>query len=297
VKNKAFFFFDYDGQRDNEPITVIPGAAAPPDALSQQAFQSLQKYFVAYPGSLNNDVYLGKVDLFLTAAQRLSVRFNANRFTGVNYENSGSTSAVGHTGNSSVTTDNISATHTFVLSGRSVLDSRLTYTRDNEPGQTNSAYPEAVIRQLGSTVINIGRNNFSPRYTNARTIQWADSLSYVRGRHTMKAGLDINFQHIENFFPGNFSGSYTFNSLADFASNRPFSFIQAFFRRGNRRPAFHPECQRVRLLRPGFLARLREAHVELWPPLRSVRPGQPRGQKSRRRSGSGQSGYQPDSDR
>src|SRR5215469_6246393 len=97
VKNKAFFFFDYDGQRNNEPITVIPGAAAPSDALSQQAFQSLQKFFAAYPRSLNNDVYLGKVDLTLTNAQRLSVRYNANRFTGVNYENSGSTSAVGHT--------------------------------------------------------------------------------------------------------------------------------------------------------------------------------------------------------
>jgi hypothetical protein len=76
VKNRAFFFFNYDGQRNNEPITVIPGAAAPADALSQQAFQSLQKYFAAYPRSLNNDVYLGKVDLFLTSAQRLSVRYN-----------------------------------------------------------------------------------------------------------------------------------------------------------------------------------------------------------------------------
>src|SRR4051794_32376080 len=228
VKNKAFFFFDYDGQRNNEPITVIPGAAAPSDALSQQAFQSLQKYFAAYPRSLNNDVYLGKVDLFLTSAQRLSIRYNGNRFTGVNYENSGSTSAAGHTGNSSVTSDNVSGTHTFVLSGAAVLDSRLTYTRDNEPGEANSSDPEAVIRQGGASVITIGRNNFSPRYTNARTIQWADSLSYVRGRHTYKLGLDFNFQHIDNYFPGNFSGSYTFNSYADFAANRPFSFTQAF---------------------------------------------------------------------
>jgi outer membrane receptor protein involved in Fe transport len=228
VKNKAFFFFAYDGQRNNEPITVIPGAAAPSDALSQQAFQSLQKYFSAYPRSLNNNVYLGKADLFLTPAQRLSIRYNANRFTGVNYENSGATSAAGHTGNSSVTTDNISGTHTFVLSGAAVLESRFTYSRDNEPGAANSTDPEAVIRQGGATVISIGRNNFSPRYTNARTIQWADSLSYVHGRHTFKAGLDMNFQHIDNFFPGNFSGSYTFNSYADFASNRPFSFTQAF---------------------------------------------------------------------
>ena len=50
----------------------------------------------------------------------------------------------------------------------------------------------------------------------------------MRGRHTFKAGLDFNFQHIDNFFPGNFSGSYTFNSYADFAANRPFSFTQAF---------------------------------------------------------------------
>src|SRR5262249_16773521 len=152
----------------------------------------------------------------------------ANRFSGVNYENSGSTSAVGHTGNSDVTTDNVSATHTFVLSGSAVLESRITYTRDNQPGPANSNHPEAGIRQGGATVITIGRNTFSPRYTNARTIQWADSLAYVHGRHTIKVGLDMNFQHIDNFFPGNFSGSYTFNSLADFASNKPFSFTQAF---------------------------------------------------------------------
>ncbi|MCU1238497.1 MAG: hypothetical protein JWP63_6464, partial [Candidatus Solibacter sp.] len=240
IKNKVFFFFDYDGQRNNEPVTVIPGAPAPADALSQAAFQSLQKYFAAYPRSLNNDVYLGKVDVVLTSAQRLSVRFNANRFTGVNYENSGSTSAIGHTGNSSVTTDNVSGTHTWVLSGQAVLESRLTYSRDNEPGEANSNDPEAVIRQGGTTVISIGRNNFSPRYTNARTVQWADSLSYVHGSHTFKAGLDMNWQHIDNFFPGNFSGSYTFNSLADFASNRPFSFTQAFAGAGTPGPLSTP---------------------------------------------------------
>uniref|UniRef100_Q01ZI5 TonB-dependent transporter Oar-like beta-barrel domain-containing protein n=1 Tax=Solibacter usitatus (strain Ellin6076) TaxID=234267 RepID=Q01ZI5_SOLUE len=240
VKNKAFFFFDYDGQRNNEPITVIPGAAAPADDLSQQAFQSLQKYFAAYPRSLNNNVYLAKVDLVLSSAQRLSVRYNANRFTGVNYENSGSTSAAGHTGNSSVTTDSVSANHTLVLSSASVLDSRVTYSRDNEPGAANSTDPEAVIRQGGATVINIGRNNFSPRYTNARTIQWAESLSVLRGRHTFKAGLDMNFQHIDNFFPGNFSGSYTFNSYADFASNKPFSFTQAFAGAGTDGPLSTP---------------------------------------------------------
>ena len=50
----------------------------------------------------------------------------------------------------------------------------------------------------------------------------------------------MNFQHIDNFFPGNFSGSYTFNSYADFASNRPFSFTQAFAGSGTDGPLSTP---------------------------------------------------------
>src|SRR4029077_17191835 len=61
AKNKAFFFFDYDGQRNNSPNTVIPGIAAPSDALSQQAFASLQPYIVSYAQGLKNNVYLAKV--------------------------------------------------------------------------------------------------------------------------------------------------------------------------------------------------------------------------------------------
>ncbi len=104
----------------------------------------------------------------------------------------------------------------------------MAWTRDNEPGEANTTAPEAVIRQGGTTVLSIGRNSFSPRYTNAKTVQWAESLSWVKGRHSLKFGTDNNFQKIDNYFPGNFSGSYTFNSYADFAGNRPFSFTQAF---------------------------------------------------------------------
>jgi outer membrane receptor protein involved in Fe transport len=228
-KNKVFFFFDYDGQRNTTPnpvfITVFP---VPSDTLGQTALQSLQKYLTPYQNSLNNDVYLGKVDWEIAPSQRLSVRYNANRFVGMNFENTGSTSAQEHTGNSSVTTDSIALNHTLVIGSRAVLESRFNFTRDNEPGGANSTAPEAFINERGSRVISIGRNDFSPRYTNARTYQWAENLSYTVGRHSIKAGLDFSFQKIGNFFPGNFSGSYTFNSYDDFANGTPFSFTQAF---------------------------------------------------------------------
>ena len=80
----------------------------PSDAASQQAAAQLAPYLKPYVSGLNNDVYLAKVDWNVTANQRVSVRYNANRFTGRNFENSGQASAEEHTGNSSVNTDNIS---------------------------------------------------------------------------------------------------------------------------------------------------------------------------------------------
>ncbi|HLH00785.1 MAG TPA: carboxypeptidase regulatory-like domain-containing protein [Bryobacteraceae bacterium] len=228
VKNKLFFFFDYDGQRNTTPNPVFFQVPVPSDPLSQQAAQSLQKYLTPYSNALNNDVYLGKVDWNLTNNQRLSVRYNANRFVGQNFENTGPSSAAEHTGNSNVTTDNVAASHTITIGALSVLESRFVFTRDNEPGFANSAAPEAIIRQNGTTELSIGRNDFSPRYTNAKTYQWAEAFSRELGRHSLKFGLDMDFQQIGNFFPGNFSGSYVFNSLADFAADKPFSYTQAF---------------------------------------------------------------------
>ncbi len=136
VKDKLFFFFDYDGQRNTTPNPVFFAVPAPSDALSQQAAQSLQKYLTPYSNALNNDVYLGKVDWNISDSQRLSVRYNANRFKGQNFENSGSSSAAEHTGNSNVTTDNVSASHTLSIGALSILESRFTYFVT-----TNRAWP------------------------------------------------------------------------------------------------------------------------------------------------------------
>src|SRR3989454_5846205 len=44
----------------------------------------------------------------------------------------------------------------------------------------------------------------------------------------MKVGTDLNFDRIFNFFPGLFTGQFTFNSYALFASNTPASYTQNF---------------------------------------------------------------------
>ena len=173
-------------------------------------------------------MYLGKVDWNISNNQRISFRYNANRFVGQNYENGGATSAQTHTGNSNVTTDNAGFIYTAALSPNSVLEARFFYLRDDEPGFANSSDPETVISQNGQTVLSFGRNNFSPRFTNVKNYQPTVTFAITKGSHSVKVGSDVIVQKIANYFPGNFSGSYTFPSYSAYAAHTPSQFTQAF---------------------------------------------------------------------
>ena len=121
-------------------------------------------------------------------------------------------------------------------------------------------------------MLTIGRNNFSPRETTIKRWQIADTVTMVRGAHKLKSGFDFQFDDILNYFPGFFSGSYTFRSLASFAGGRPNGaneFYQQNFagaghhRRGD--PSQHPG---VLALRAGRVAAGARRHREPRPALR-----------------------------
>src|SRR6266849_4797691 len=222
LKDRLFFFFDYDGQRNITQNLILPvsGCIAPPaDANIAKACTYLLARDASWTSGFNQDVYLGKADWHLSSTELISVRINSQRFSGANLENSGSSNSVEHTGASNVTSDTISGQLTSTLSPRFVNEFRAAYVRDNEPGQANSANPEASVFNGPQLQLTVGRNFFSPRFTNIKRGQFADVLTWIRGRHTFKFGGDILTDRIANFFPGNFSGAYTFSSLEGFGCN------------------------------------------------------------------------------
>jgi hypothetical protein len=226
-QNKLFFFFDYDGQRNTfgEALAlVLPSGVNPAtfDTYQTAAYNYLQARATSYPATFNQNVYLAKVDYNFSSRNQFSFRYNAQRFQGNNLENSGSVtsgstiSTLEHTGASNVNTDTAALQWTTTISNNLINVARFSYQRDNEPGFSNSDLPEAFVQQSGQTLLDVGRNDFSPRETTIHRQEYADTLSWVRGRHTLKFGADFVRDHILNFFPGNFSGSYTFTSLEDF---------------------------------------------------------------------------------
>ncbi|MBL8223170.1 MAG: hypothetical protein JNL62_28285, partial [Bryobacterales bacterium] len=74
-KDKLFYFFNYDGQRNSEPVVVVP----PPgiqnvlptlSTAAQQAYQQLSsRYYQNYSRGLDNDVFLAKMDWNVSSNQ------------------------------------------------------------------------------------------------------------------------------------------------------------------------------------------------------------------------------------
>jgi outer membrane receptor protein involved in Fe transport len=247
--NRDFFFFNYDGQRNTQPNVVFLNLPTntPGDAATQAGIARLQPLAESWNRTLDQDVFLFKTDHELNDTNRLSFRYNQQNFTGEGFENGGAQNSIEHTGASLVKTNTFNASWTSIIGTTFFNELKFQLARDKEPGLANSANPEAVVQEAGTTVLTIGRNNFSPRETTIKRWQLADTMTWLRGQHKFKSGFDFQFDDILNNFPGFFSGSYTFRSLASFAGGRPSGtnefYQQNFQGPGTTGPETHPNIR------------------------------------------------------
>lgn len=256
-KNKAFFYFVYDGQRSTAPNSVFlnlpAGFALSPDptvaAFQQQALDYLRPRATSWVRTFDQDTYFAKGDWQLHPAHQLSARWNGQRFTGKNLEASGPQNSFEHTGPSLADNDTLALSLTSTLSSSLANVARFSYVRSDEPSRANSPNPEAAVFEGGQLVLTVGRITISPRENSIRRGQWSDTLSYSRGRHLWRAGVDVLVDRITFFTAVSFSGSYRFNSLESFGRNlagmpAPQSgerYIQAFSGEGTSGTTVHPD--------------------------------------------------------
>jgi outer membrane receptor protein involved in Fe transport len=252
ARDRAFFFVSVDAQRNTIPNDInldqnLAGLAIPTDADTQAGLARLRTQANSYERGQDQDVALVKLDWQASDAHRLSARYNRQEFTGVNFENGGPTINEEHTGDSLVNTDTFNLSLGSVFSASLFNEVRAQYAKDQEPGEANSALPEGTVRQGGRTILVVGRNFFSPRETTIERQQIADTLTWASGQHTFKGGVDYLKDDILNFFPGNFSGSYTFNSIAAYHRGIPDSYVQAFAGPGTTGPTTEPNSKEYAL--------------------------------------------------
>jgi outer membrane receptor protein involved in Fe transport len=244
VRDRHFFFANYDAQRNELPNPVVLGGTRAivirtPD--DQTGYNELLARSGDYVRGQNQDVYLIKTDHELWQNAHLAMRYNRQEFVGVNYESGNLQHAVEHTGDSLVNTDTLSGVLSASLGAALFNEVRGQWAKDREPGKANFDGPEVEVFHDGNLVVRVGQNTFSPRETTIKRWQLADTATYLVSTHTLKGGFDVSHDDILNYFPGNFAGTYRFNSLAEFAQRKPSRFLQAFAGAGTSGATTHPD--------------------------------------------------------
>jgi hypothetical protein len=213
-RDKTFFYTVYDQQAEHQPYIIRFNATTglPQELLSQQG---------TYTSSNTVNTYLAKIDHQLTESTRITGRYNYSR----NYAPNGTFTGV----NTGVISNNgleMDYTHTGVVNVNTVIrptllnEFRWQYSWENRPRMNNGEGMDYVNKVGPQTQVSgccyFGGVSYLPVVQDDSRLQFADNLSYIRGRHNFKFGFDANRSHVNQIFRGNWRGVYIFNTIDNF---------------------------------------------------------------------------------
>ncbi|MEX2264355.1 MAG: carboxypeptidase regulatory-like domain-containing protein [Bryobacteraceae bacterium] len=165
---------------------------------------------------------VGRIDHRLTDRDSISYR---NQIDQQNQPDFASNLGFGSRFSASQTTlgQNHALSYTRTISPRFINEFRAAYARRNLDFPENDTQPTIAI----GNQFTIGGLATYPQARVSNTFQWQDVATLLVGRHSFKFGADIRRNRLFNRFGFNSKGTWSFDSLADFLNNRPFSLTQA----------------------------------------------------------------------
>lgn len=229
-RDRAFYFVSAERQRvdannfvtiddqTNVPHPFQPGVTlGTPAGILRAAGFSVEAGHVPY--QLRSTQWFGKYDQYIDARQHLSVRLNGASELNQNIEPFGGLTARSRAAALDNTDVMGAVSHNFAASSTLVNDARLLV-----------AWREQLVSALDPTcngpcdredeggptlevagVANVGRQRFTPTPRDNIRYQFVDVLSYARGRHLVKAGIDVSvINGLRQSLPLHFGGRYIF---------------------------------------------------------------------------------------
>lgn len=240
VKDKLFFFANGEFTRRNFPLVssivnsqfysptgaYIGQCGAPATAAQCSAAQAyFQRFFQTVPRTVDQNLGLGKLDWRPTEKHSLALSFNLLNFASPN----GAVTSVAATNGSGVGTNGIQSaktrtariSETYILSNSMVNEFRFGWFKDRRGQDINDALAPPNGLRSGLTVqgqSNLGVSTNMPNVQPSEDrYQFADSLSWTKGAHQFKFGLDLAFLRDTENALFNGPGSYTYGTITDFA--------------------------------------------------------------------------------
>ena len=240
VKDRLFYFFNTEIHRREFPL--VASLARPPlfdangnfvgtcnatPAQCSAALQFLNRQFQVLDRSADSELLFGRLDWSPSDRNRLSASFNYLRWISPNgYQtqavlNDGS--GVGNNGDSSVRTRYGRLTWTLLPAPTVVNEVRFGWFKDRHSDNIN---PQLVPPETGLVQIAVqgqqylGVNSDLPRIDPSENrFQIADTLSIVKGRHSIKAGADLISTEDYLKYLAEQHGSYEYSDFTTFAQD------------------------------------------------------------------------------
>ena len=242
IKDKLFYFFNAEFTRRNAPLVdsivragvvdsanqvwLTCGTRTTPATPAQCAAinKLLPPFFGALPRSVVQDLGFGRLDYHLSEKNTLSASLNFMHFkspNGLQQTLIASTSGAGinNNGDDYARVRNGKFTWTSVPKSNLVNEFRFGWSTDLEGDNVNPtlgpAFGALAVSVAGQS---IGSINNLPRVQPRETrFEFADNVSWVKGKHIVKAGVDITTTNDYSFFVSNAFGSYTYQTVNAFA--------------------------------------------------------------------------------
>lgn len=220
-KDRVFFFLAYDQQRFRQTKQLDPARIE----------QRVLDLFAAYgspgenaPITRSNDarVVLGKVDYQVNNSNLFTIRYNytwSEQENGTFDVDSWGVSANGvERGFSNAVSGSLQTTLTPTL----LNEFRFQFAREDRPRPYGGPDVQGQSRPFPDTAFDFGRSYrfgmpfFLPVDYNDTRIQLTNNVSWIKGRHTFKAGAEFNRVNSSQTFVGFANGRYIFGSTDGF---------------------------------------------------------------------------------
>lgn len=208
IKDRTHFYAAFERTQTSEVYTV---AANP-------------TYYAANNGQFSkpshDQLLTGRVDHKLTDRQTMFARY-AQEWNLLSYQGCGGIT-VRNCYNGQIPRQSIVVGHTFAVSPRLVNDARFQYAfASYQLGPPNAPIPTDPTNYSQQVLSSLQTGYAFPGFSYGfgyadtgieRRFQLLDSISYVTGKHTFKAGFDLSYIPFTDGAASNYNGSYTFGT-------------------------------------------------------------------------------------
>jgi hypothetical protein len=233
IRDKTFFFLNYEGQRHSESPyynSVVLANIGAINAVKTNVF-GLPPENLFVTRTINYDNVLARLDHNFTPKHSMFVRyfFNDNRATNLSPLNDGFDLPSGFK-NNNFRDQSVVGNLTSVLSNSLVNELSLQYAHRFFDFPTTSTQPHLEV----SNVFTMGVNRGNPDFYEEGRFEFVDNVTKTLGRHTLMFGGDYNHVNTTESFPLFYPFEADFQSLGAFLGTdflgRPHPFV-IFFER------------------------------------------------------------------